>query len=229
MSYESYRLVTKQESCDMDNDEEPIIAVRENAFLRAAKIPILKDTDGSEIETKPVMALCRCGASANKPYCDGSHKKIDFDGTADDNTSRDRIYSYEGAEIDVHFSKLLCSHAAECGRLLSKVFDASQRPWIKPDNGTIDEIKTAVNACPSGALRYNLKGENPQQLDPTEVGMSIQKDGPYWVKNVPLEGSTTGPNGSGAKYVLCRCGLSRNKPYCDGSHRDKGWSDEDVI
>jgi len=58
----------------MSDTENPTIAVRENGFIRAANIPKLVDSDGSEKELRPVMALCRCGQSANKPFCDGSHK-----------------------------------------------------------------------------------------------------------------------------------------------------------
>lgn len=209
----------------MSDEDIPNIAVRENAFLRAANIPNLKDRDGSSIETRPVMALCRCGQSGNKPFCDGAHKRVGFDSSAA-NSQNDKIYSYAGAGIEVHYSKLLCSHAAECGRLLSKVFDPKQRPWIRPDNGTVEEIKEVVQACPSGALRYSLSDDQPQHLVGDEVGIRIQQNGPFWVSNIPLDGETASANGAGDKYVLCRCGLSQNKPYCDGSHMDAGWKDD---
>jgi CDGSH-type Zn-finger protein len=211
----------------MSDNDAPTITVRENGFIRAANIPNLKNTNGQNMEVKAVMGLCRCGQSANKPFCDGSHKRTGFDGSPADNSDQQKIYSYAGAEIDVHYSKLLCSHAAECGRLASAVFDPAQKPWIQPDNGSADLIKEVVQACPSGALRYSLKGEEPQHLTADQAGISIQKDGPYWVQNIPLEGGDSGPNGTDTKYVLCRCGQSKNKPFCDGTHRDIGWSDED--
>jgi CDGSH-type Zn-finger protein len=210
----------------MSDDTTPMISVRENASIRAANIPNLKNTDGQDMELKPVMGLCRCGQSANKPYCDGSHKRADFDGSSTDNAAHQKVFSYIGTEIDVHYSKLLCSHAAECGRLAGAIFDTSQKPWIQPDKGTVAQIKEVVHACPSGALRYSVKGEKPRHLVADNAGISVQKDGPYWVQNIPLEGDGNGPDGTEKKYVLCRCGQSNNKPYCDGSHSENGWSDE---
>ncbi len=211
----------------MSDEEIPIIAVRPDAFLRAANIPNLKDTDGSQIEPRPVMALCRCGKSANKPYCDGTHKKVGYDGSSDDNAARDKVYTYEGQDLDVHYSKLLCSHAGECGARLKAVFDPAQRPWIQPQNGTAEKIMEVVKACPSGALRYSLKGATAQQIPPDAAGVEIEKNGPFRVSNIPLDAQDFSPNATPAKYVLCRCGLSKNKPFCDGTHHDVGWTDED--
>ncbi len=210
----------------MADEEGPMISVRENGFLRVANAPRLTGSDGSEMERKPVMVLCRCGGSGNKPFCDGSHMRNGFDGAAQDNAARDRVYTYEGAEIDVHYDKLLCSHAAECGRRLGAVFDATQRPWIRPDEGTADSIRDVVRACPSGALRYSDKGAAAQHLLSDKAGITVQKDGPYQVNGIPLEDGEFSAHASREKYVLCRCGHSGNKPFCDGSHRDQGWSDE---
>ncbi len=210
----------------MTDDETPNIAVRENAFIRAANVPSLKLADETEYEVRPVMALCRCGQSANKPFCDGSHKRTDFDGSGQDNAARDKVRSYEGTEITVHYTRLLCSHAAECGKRLEAVFDPDQRPWIQPDKGTPEAIMDVVRACPSGALRYSLKASDPQHLTSGETGISIEKDGPYKVTGIPLDGHHSSDFASSEKYVLCRCGLSKNKPFCDGTHRDEGWSDD---
>lgn len=210
----------------MTDTTNPKIEVRENAFLRGEDIPILIDRDGSALEAKPVSALCRCGQSANKPYCDGSHKRAGFDGAGPATPPSDKVYTYEGTDIDVHYAKLLCSHAAECGKRLSAVFDTSQKPWVQPDKGSVDDIKAVVAACPSGALRYALKGGAPEHLTPNEASVTVEANGPYRVANIPLEGVEASPNQSTAKYVLCRCGLSGNKPYCDGSHRDAKWRDD---
>ncbi len=210
----------------MSDETSPHIVVRENGFIRAENIPSLKNATGKEMDLRPVMAMCRCGQSSNKPFCDGSHKKTGFDGSTADNSEDQKVYSYAGADIEVHYSKHLCSHAAECGRLADAVFNTAQKPWIQPDNGTVEQIKAAVKACPSGALRYSEKGGEPQHIPTGTTGISIQKNGPYWVQNIPIEGRDTGPVGTKDKYVLCRCGLSRNKPYCDGTHRDANWSDE---
>lgn len=210
----------------MSTDEKPSINVRPDAFLRAANIPQLVNSDGQQMEAKPVAALCRCGLSANKPYCDGNHKKLGFDGAAGENAARDKVYTYEGAEADVHYAKLLCSHAGECGARLPTVFAPSERPWVKPDNATVAEIEKVVQACPSGALRYSLKGATSQHILPDETGIVVEKNGPYRVFNIPLVGQKFSDAATPSKYVLCRCGLSKNKPFCDGTHHDAGWRDD---
>lgn len=174
------------------------------------------------IDTKSAMALCRCGASKNKPFCDGSHNEIGFDSRPADDRTPDKLRAFEGKDIIIHYNRLLCSHAGECGTLKT-VFDPSRRPWIEPDNGDADDIIAAVTACPSGALSYSLPGGSPQHAVDGAQGISIEQDGPYRVAGIPL---TTARPAAGAcpdKYVLCRCGASKNKPYCDGTHHDIGW------
>ena len=90
-------------------------------------------------------------------------------------------------------------------------------------NASKEGLIEVVKACPSGALRYSLPGEAPQQLQPETKGVVIEKDGPYRVCGIPLEGAPLATGANATKYVLCRCGASKNKPYCDGSHYDIGW------
>ncbi len=203
----------------MSDSDNPTIAERENGPLVAKNISSLRGEDGSDLETKPVMALCRCGHSKNKPFCDGSHKTVEFQSRSGEPAGRDRLITYEGADVTVTFNPRLCSHAAECARLAGHIFDVTQRPWIIPDNGTVAEIETVITACPSGALA--LAGPEHRISDRAEI--QLQKDGPYWVTGPRLDAQSAGEGASLEKYVLCRCGLSGNKPYCDGSHKDAGW------
>lgn len=205
--------------------DDPVIETRENGPLIAKNVKNFKMPDGSLAEEKPLHALCRCGASQNKPYCDGSHNVAGFDGTADDASGRDRIYTYEGTEATVHFSKLLCSHAGECGKRAAHIFNTKQRPWVQPDAGTLDEIKEVVAACPSGALRYS-DGADPIAITDDEVSIKIERNGPYHVRNIPIEAVYWAEGQSPKKYVLCRCGLSKNKPFCDGTHYDEKWREK---
>ena len=88
-----------------------------------------------------------------------------------------------------------------------------------PKQGVVDVVK----ACPSGALRLSLPGEAPQQVDSDITGIILEKNGPYRVSGVPLADARLAEGAHPQKYVLCRCGASKNKPYCDGSHQDIGW------
>ena len=208
------------------SEEAPKIEARENGPLVAKHVKRFILPDGSEAEEKELRFLCRCGQSKNKPYCDGSHKDAGFDGSPGDIAHRDRIYDYEGDEVTVHFNKLLCSHAAECGKRARHIFNAKERPWVKPNDGDIEEIKEVVAACPSGALRYSLNSD-PMQLTNDTVEIKVERNGPYQVRNVSVEANYWAKGQSEKKYVLCRCGLSKNKPFCDGTHFDEHWRDTD--
>ena len=189
--------------------EGPTVEERSGGPLVAIRLPVLSNSAGEALESKPVMALCRCGASKTKPYCDGSHNDIGFDSSPSQDRSKDEILTYEGKEVTIHYNRLLCSHAAECGRRQKAAFDSSRKPWIVPDNASKEDIMDVVKACPSGALRFGLPGE--------------EADGPYRVCGVRLASARLAAGASPDKYVLCRCGASKNKPYCDGSHYDIGW------
>lgn len=184
--------------------------------------------DGSEVAVKPVMALCRCGKSANKPFCDGTHSEAGFqdrDDTAPEGP--DRVFAYEGSEVTVTFNPRLCVHAAECGRIAQSVFNPAQKPWVQPDAGAPADIEAVVAACPSGALKMAPAGDPPADLfDEARATVTIQKDGPYWVQDADAPVPPQGEGMSPRKFALCRCGMSGAKPYCDGSHRAKGWKDD---
>jgi len=203
----------------------PAIQPRDGGPLVASALPRLTGSDGSELPPKPVAALCRCGASKNKPYCDGSHARIGFDSRPSDDRTKDEVLVYEGEEIAVHYNRLLCSHAAECGTRLKAAFDSSRSPWIVVDNATPDEIKEVVHACPSGALRYAMPGEAPQHSVSGASGITVEKNGPLRVLGVPIVDIPRAEGASPDKFVLCRCGASKNKPFCDGSHYDIKWDE----
>ncbi len=182
--------------------------------------------DGETIETKAVTALCRCGHSKNKPFCDGSHKDAGYSSASETDRTDGRVFSYEGRDVTVHFNKLLCSHAGECGRLNKAVFDVAQKPWVQPDQGSVESIREVVAACPSGAITMSMPGEAPQQITRENAGIHIQRHGPYWVSNLAIDDVKFAETATEEKYVLCRCGLSKNKPFCDGTHYDEKWRDD---
>lgn len=206
--------------------DTPEIEERENGPLVAKGIRRMLGADGAEVEVKEVMALCRCGHSKNKPFCDGSHKDAGFESRGGEPAGKDKLLTYEGAEVTVTYNPLLCSHAAECGRLASNIFNPAQKPWVQPDNGTVAEVEAVVTACPSGALALRRTDGSREHRLAERCDVLIEKNGPYWVQNVKSPVGAQGEGMSSRKYVLCRCGLSGNKPYCDGSHRDAGWADD---
>jgi hypothetical protein len=101
-----------------------------------------------------------------------------------------------------------------------------QEPWIDPDAATVDEIIAVVKACPSGALSYSMGNvDHPQGTD--EPSIMIAENGPYVVSGaVEMVDTTWGEGVSKTHYTLCRCGASKNKPFCDGSHWDINFTDD---
>ena len=93
-----------------------MIQKRDNGPLLALNIARLVGSDGGECPQKPVQALCRCGASRNKPFCDGSHAAINFVDTPSADRTPDGVLVYAGKELTIHYNRLVCSHAGECER-----------------------------------------------------------------------------------------------------------------
>ncbi len=202
-----------------------IIEERDDGPLVVKGVTRMTGPDGETMKVKPAMALCRCGASKNKPFCDGSHDQIGYKSQPEDDRTPDRLRVYQGEKINVHYNRLLCSHAAECVTRLGAVFDTNRKPWIVPDNGERDDIMAVVAKCPSGALSCSEPGDSSQHATAETPGITIEKAGPYRVTGVPLENRRSAEGSCAEKYVLCRCGASKNKPYCDGTHHDIKWED----
>lgn len=201
--------------------ERVVIEERENGPLVVKGLESFTGPDGEALEAKPVMALCRCGGSASKPFCDGTHKENGFASRGGDPSGKDKLLRYEGTQVTVLYNPRLCSHAAECGKLLPAVFDPGRRPWVTPDAAPEAEIEAVVRACPSGALQIEGRGHLP----PEGASIRVERNGPYRVVGVELDAGNAGEGASTEKMVLCRCGLSGNKPWCDGSHHGADWKD----
>jgi uncharacterized Fe-S cluster protein YjdI len=127
---------------------------------------------------------------------------------------------YESDELAVVWDATRCVHVATCLRALPGVFDVRRRPWVDVSGAPDEEIAAAVRLCPTGALRYEPRGDFPEE-EPDEV-TTVQAGhlGPLY-----LRGRIRLVDGHGrliaeeTRVALCRCGASAHKPYCDNSHR----------
>jgi CDGSH-type Zn-finger protein len=177
--------------------------------------------------------LCRCGASAIKPYCDGSHASAAFSGAKDPNRVPDRRDTYVGEQLTVFDNRGLCQHSGYCTDRLNTVFRAATEPFVAPSGGRMDEIVRAVRDCPSGALSFALAGPEIRPLvdGDGEPAIEVSKDGPYRITGgLPLTDGRGQPEvfnegASAEHYALCRCGHSQNKPFCSGVHWYVGFAD----
>jgi CDGSH-type Zn-finger protein len=178
---------------------------------------------GKKYPSQEVSSLCRCGHSENKPFCDGAHAKIGFDGTeAWDNVP----YLEQAKVIDGPALKLtdtvdLCASARFCHR--------AGEIWNLVPKSDNDEAKQAAIEeacdCPSGRLvvwdKKNGKAIEPS-LEPS-IGFiedpQLQCSGPIWVRGgIRVESANGKIYEIRNRATLCRCGKSTIKPFCDSSH-----------
>ncbi len=205
--------------------ENVTIEIMENGPLIVTGLKNFQNWKGEELSPKDRIALCRCGESANKPYCDGAHATIEFSGEREINRPLAKEKIYQGKDISIHDNRVICSHAAECVELLSSVFRLEERPWIDPDRAELNSIIEVIKKCPSGALSYSINEKHYRDQD-REPAIQIAQNGPYDViGNVVLKVEEELQPPSKEHYSLCRCGASKNKPFCDGAHRDINFTD----
>ncbi len=183
--------------------------------------------DGELVEAPNPAMLCTCGKSRTKPFCDGSHAAAGF--TSEWEIDEEILQEYPGREITVYFNRSICAGAGTCVRGLPTVFKSGDGAnWIFPDNDSAARIIERVKDCPSGALAYSVGGDVIVD-ERAEARVTIVTDGPYNVEGVTLAKKSNPTNCSDSKYTLCRCGYSRNKPFCDYSHAENGWHEGDVL
>jgi uncharacterized Fe-S cluster protein YjdI len=140
--------------------------------------------------------------------------------------SPDARVEYRGQRITIHDNRAVCSHAGYCTDSLASAFKSEAEPWIDPDGADVEQIIETIRKCPSGALRYSIDGVEAKDRD-REPTITVSKDGPYVVVGAPeLQGEEQSRPESAEHYTLCRCGGSRNKPFCDGTHWHINFRDE---
>ena len=182
--------------------------------------------EGKKYPLQENYALCRCGHSQNKPFCDGTHLKVNFDGTE---TASREPYLEQAKEIDGPGLKLtdaqsLCAAARFCHRAGGIWKLTKQSDKLEAKQTAIEEACD----CPSGRLVVWEKGG--EAIEPEfEPSIGLVQDpqagvmGPIWVRGgIPIESADGTVYEIRNRVTLCRCGKSANKPFCDGSHLRSG-------
>lgn len=198
-----------------------------NGPLLVTNVEDVHDWLGQPLLAAPLTALCRCGASALKPYCDGSHAER-FDDAKDDARVADRRDAYVGQQVTIFDNRGTCQHSGFCTDRLSTVFRVKEEPFVAPSGGRMDEIIRAVRDCPSGALSYAVDAvEARTDVDhhgTRAPSIEVSKDGPYRVSGgvalLDANGDDLVRNAGASRehFTLCRCGHAQNKPFCTGMH-----------
>lgn len=133
----------------------------------------------------------------------------------------DGVEHIEGEKLTLVYDGKKCIHARFCVTGAPNVFLANVKgPWIHPDAMDVEGLVAIAHACPSGAIRYRRKDEKPDEAPPPVNLIAIREAGPYAVRaDMRLDGVA-----GSYRATLCRCGASKNKPYCDGSHAKSGFA-----
>ena len=150
---------------------------------------------------------------------------MEFDGTeaADTGTVADRATTRKSPKIFIQDEHSICVHSGFCGNRLTTVWEMRKE---SDDPKVLDEIRTMIENCPSGALAYSLEAEG-EIIEPELPKQVVAiPDGPLWVTGgIPVKRSDGKPLETRNRVTLCRCGASAMKPLCDGTHKELGFTD----
>jgi CDGSH-type Zn-finger protein len=217
------------------HDESKVRVSKDGPYLVSRGIPLTKQivgidaagysykwSEGKKYPSKDNYALCRCGRSKNKPFCDGTHHEVNFDGT--ETASRepylDQAERLDGPALELTDAVGLCASARFCERA-GGIWNLTEQS--KDSEAKRIAIEESGN-CPSG--RLVVWDKNGKDIEPKfEPSIGVVKDpqedmrGPIWVRGgIPVESADGNVYEIRNRVTLCRCGKSSNKPFCDGSH-----------
>jgi CDGSH-type Zn-finger protein len=223
------------------DDAVRIRVTKNGPYVVHGAVPIVRQTivtdekgesvawrSGEALPDRPSCTLCRCGASDNKPYCDGSHTLAGFDGTetASHAPYDEAAVAMTGPRVVLMDQVDLCSDARFCA--------AKGKAWRRVEQDDKESREIVVeesDLCPSG--RYTAVEFDGTVHEPTlaaQIGLvedpKAGVSGPLWVQSgilVTAEDGTPYPVRN--RVTLCRCGKSANKPFCDGQHIEAGFDD----
>ena len=235
---------------DLGSALPPAITTAKNGPYLVTNVPAVYTPLGERLALPSQLALCRCGGSSMKPFCDGTHAQNGFTDNKDPNRVPDQRDTYQGQQVTIFDNRGICQHSGLCTDRLATVFRAGTEPFVAASGGRMDEIVRAVRACPSGALSLAFDSKESRDLTDwhldREPAIEITQDGPYRITGgIPLtaapdvtapdatatDAAATAadvPRAAGASrehYALCRCGHSQNKPFCSGMHWYIGFRD----
>jgi CDGSH-type Zn-finger protein len=178
---------------------------------------------GRAYDAPAKYALCRCGRSAKAPFCDGTHARVGFDGTETaprkPYTAQARIF--DGPDLSLFDARHLCADARFC--------DPNGKVWNQVERTDDPSVRamflSQVHNCPAGRLVAFDKTAGKTIEQKSTVAIGVIEDpvedcsGPIW-----LRGGVELTSADGHQYerrnnmTICRCGESKSKPFCDGTH-----------
>lgn len=226
------------------SDNTKIRICENGPYLVSGSVPLMKViievddvgcsegwSEGEHFAEEDRYSLCRCGHSCSKPYCDGAHAAVGFDGTetAPRETYAELVEVQDGPTMELHDVEWLCAEARFCARAGAAwhLVDQTDEPEAR------ELLKQQCADCPSG--RYVAYDKTTGQVLEPELERSIGLiedpgagvSGPLWVRaGIPVISSDGFQYEVRNRQTLCRCGESKCKPFCDGSHIEAEFTDD---
>lgn len=141
---------------------------------------------------------------------------------------------YSNGEITIVWQPALCIHSTFCWRELLAVFNPEKRPWINAFGAPTERIIQQIDRCPTHALTYyynhkkeeNMKEKESEKAVSQETQVEMAPNGPLMVTgNLHIKNKDGKIEIKNGMTAFCRCGSTKNPPYCDGSHILIGFKD----
>jgi CDGSH-type Zn-finger protein len=228
--------MTGEANMGHEKSQARVVVSQNGPYVVTGNVPLSKQTIGTDAEggsekweessafpQAEKYALCRCGHSKKKPYCDGAHAQIGFDGseTANRASYLDQAKGIEGPALTLTDVESLCAFARFC--------DPNGKVWTQISRTDDPEVRATflrqVNDCPSGRLiAWDKATRKPLERElPVAIGLIEDPEegcsGPIWLRGgIALIGADGFEYERRNQVTLCRCGQSANKPFCDGAH-----------
>lgn len=228
--------IQKKDENETSDSKVKIKVSKNGPYLVSGKVPITEQIiscdskgtpkqweKGEKYPLRENCTLCRCGQSEHKPCCDGTHVKVNFDGTetAAMQSYEEQARKIDGPALELLDAEILCASARFCHRG-GDIWDQISETE-KPE--TRKNVIANACDCPSGRLVVRDK-KTKEPIEPhLEKSLGLIEDpsmgvrGPIWVRGrIPVESADGKTYETRNRVTLCRCGKSTNKPFCDSSH-----------
>jgi len=231
----------------LDEKQVSVTVSKDGPYIVVGGVPLTEQVIGSNAEGESLQwqegklcdaparyALCRCGHSHTAPFCDGTHAKIGFDGTETAERAPFSVQAtvFDGPVLALLDARQLCADGRFC--------DPNGKVWNQASHTDDPEIRLMflrqVHHCPAGRLVAFDKaaGTTIEQRLPVSIGLiedPVQHcSGPIWLRGgIPLTSADGDQYEVRNRVTVCRCGASKNKPFCDGSHTSIQFKAETIV
>jgi CDGSH-type Zn-finger protein/uncharacterized Fe-S cluster protein YjdI len=151
-----------------------------------------------------------------------AQKEAEKPGPAPDDvpSSEDADNIARSDDIEIRFDVQRCIHSRRCVLNAPTVFLANvEGPWLHPETDSVEHLVHVAQSCPSGAITYRRLDGGEEEQAPQVNTINLRQNGPY-AFHATLNIDEQPPL---YRATLCRCGKSKNKPFCDNSHIEAGF------